>query len=627
LLAQKPLRHIPDRDATPKRLQRSLEMQNSLALYDVPNKLLIQTTPRAIPYRNGDNISLLTFYADGYNAEPAQPWELYSFREFPEMFKNNAELEKELKEGVRRNLEALRLKALDKKAHCKYLIANMNLLHIPYWARERFFKCYPSCNPKYIRRHFSEKGFKYPIHPCALSKEAEKLTVGMVDELFANLPLDGLILTIGDNSGNWQCYNDEHKHHKDFLKQSEENNNKEKNTKSTRTTAGAGPGGLYYPDMDYAEKAMLNIIKWVYAGMKKHREKPILLLRAWAGPGLFIGDDSRCNAFLEKVYKIVPKEDFFVVCKHASPPSMDYCWKPASYSPLFNHKSLQKFAILGWGEDQGAKSIVPVSIWYDWPDIIQRDIKWLSAHGMMGTPMGISFSGSRPEQELSHVAAGCLLRDPDLDLKALKKRWATYRFGEKAGAHVLAAIEYGPKILEKHTLYHKGEEQMDSLHFLSLDGKSHYRNQRAAPPWLKVVNQENYQELRERLDATAAAEAMLQEIKLAQKLRPEDEMIELYVRKAQATVYLANWFRDFHHAYLHRRMYFELKDKNRDASLEHVRQGLKLYKSALAELALYANTSPSFGVLGDMYNKMLKATNGWSDRMRKITDAEGEYHE
>ncbi|MCD4825551.1 MAG: hypothetical protein K8S55_13225, partial [Phycisphaerae bacterium] len=421
--------------------------------------------------------------------------------------------------------------------------------------------------------------------------------------------------TIGDNSGQWKCRNKEHKHYKEYLQRKKEG----KISGPKKHLAGAVERSYY--DMEYAEKAILNIIKWTYTGMKKHRKKPLLMLRAWSGPGLFLMSDSRRDAFVEKIYKIVPKEDFFVVSKHSAPPSWDYCWRPAAYSPIFNQKSVQKFAILGWGESQGSKSIVPVSIWYDCPDIIQRDIKKLAALGMT-VANGIGFGDSYPEQELTHVAGGCLLRDPDLNLDALKKRWAKYRYGEKAGAHVLAAIQYGPKILDKHTLYHEGREQMDSLHFLSVSGKTYYRQQRAVPPWLKTVNKGNYDKLRQRLDATADAEAMLKEIKAAQKLRPNDEMIEICARKAQATLHLAKWFRDFHHAYLHRRMYLELKDKDRDAALTHVREGLKLYKSAFVELDKYACTAPPFGMLGDFYNKMLKATKGWQKKLQDIASKE-----
>lgn len=612
LLTNEVLHHLPERDMTARRMWRSLHRVNSVTLYRIPKKLFIKETARAIKYRGGDNFGLGLFYADGYQA---QPWEYYSFREFPEMFKDDPGIKKKLQAGVRRNLNALREKIARKKKKYKCVIANANLIHLPYWARERFFKCYPDCNPRYMRQYLRKQGFdpKYPIHLCALSEEAEKLTVGMVDELFANVPLDGLMLTIGDNSGQWKCRNKEHKHYKEYL------NRRQKIKASRKKPSGVNAGAVdwHYYDMEYAEKAMLNIIKWTYTGMKKHRRKPLLMLRAWSGPGLFLMNESRRDAFVEKIYKIVPKEDFFIVSKHSAPPSWDYCWRPAAYSPIFSQKSVQKFAILGWGESQGSKSIVPVSIWYDCPDIIQRDIKKLAALGMM-VANGIGYGDSYPEQELTHVAGGCLLRDPQLDLDALKKRWAKYRYGKKAGAHVLAAIQYGPKVLEKHTLYHEGREQMDSIHFLSVSGKTRYRQQRAVPPWLKTVNKGNYAKLQQRLDATADAMAMLKEIKAAQKLRPNDEMIEICARKAQATVHLAGWFRDFHHAYLHRRMYFELKDKDRDAALTHVRQGLELYKSAFVELDKYACTSPPFGMLGDFYNKMLKATRGWQKKMQNI---------
>lgn len=590
---------LPEPHVTAKRLGRSLNMKNSLALYAFPRELLVKETPRAIPYRSGDNITLVTFHGEGYGIGPAKPWELYSFKEFPEMFMDDPELKKKALEGVSRNLAALREKTLKIKKTSRYAIANVNLIHVPFWAQEKLLRLHPDADPKYYRKRF----YKRPTHLCALSKEAEKLTIGMISELFANVPLDGLMLTMGDNTGYWQCVNPQHQHHKDWLKRVPDPRQRRK---------------MRY-DPIYSEQAFLNIVKWVYEGMKKHRKRPILLLRSWGGPGRVFKDDERRKNFLTRIN--IPAEDFFLTCKHSTPPSMDYCWKPASYAPIMA-KAVNKFAILGWGEDAGTKSMIPVTIWYDWPDIIQRDVKHLAALGVKGT-MGIDCSSSVPEQELSHLAVGCVLRDPDLDLAALKLRWAEFRFGKKAGAHVLAAIEYGPKIMEKHTLWHEGRGQMASIHFLSTTGRTHYRVRRAVPPWMKTVNGQNYRKLQERLNATDQAEAMLREIKAAQKLRPDDEMIELYVQKAQATVHLARWFRDYHHAYLHRMMYLNLKKKNRPAALKHIRQGMKLYESALKEVEKYAKVSPPYGILGFYYMIMHRETSRWFDKMRDLVVAEG----
>lgn len=591
---------LPEYHVTAKRLKRSLTMDNSLALYKMPLHLHVKPGQRAFRYRSGENFAMVDFRAEGRRA---RPWEYYSFEGWPkDVFGNDPEFEKKVKAGVRRNLAILREKTTKARNAGKFTIVNMNLMYIPRWASKSLRKLYPQAMGEV--NNF-----------CGVSPQAKKLLRCMVSEMFANVPLDGLQLTMGDNGGCWECNNPEHQHFKNFIKRVGDVE-KHKILMSGRKSK---TPRIY--DHEYAEQTFYNILTSAYEGMKQHRKKPILLVRLWGGFDRVMNDDARRDAFLARLYKIIPKEDLFLVCKHGAPPSSDYCWKPAGYSPLFCRPG-NTFAILGWGEDQKTKCPFPISIWYDWPNIIQRDLKFLRKQGCNGTMGAGGFGrGGYPEQELSHLATGSLLRDPDLDLDAFKKRWAKYRFGSKAGKHVLEAIEYGPKILEKHTLIHEGPGQYQSIHCMALNGLEWSRISRT-PSWLKTVDESNYRKLRKRLDATPQAKAMLREIKIAHKLRPNDEMIEYYCWKARATLHLANWFRNYHHAYLHFRMYQNLREKNRKMAIGHVKEALKLYESALIELEKYS-AGPPYGLLGCYCHEMRRETDAYVRMLSEIARKEG----
>ncbi|MCD4823654.1 MAG: hypothetical protein K8S55_03540 [Phycisphaerae bacterium] len=475
--------------------------------YKMPLHLVRKVGKAAIKYRGGDNVKNFTGWKTPY---------LAMLENIPGVYGGDEAYRKKIKEMIKANQQKLREKIIKAKSRGVELrMIFRSIIHVPKWASKNFFEAHPEAHPVYSRFRIAgikERKKRKKIRPaapylCPDHPLAMKILAAQIQEPLRAIPeINAVLIVIGDNGGSVSCGNPAHKHDK-------------------------FPGGYDEWEKDAAVRA----INTTYKAMKQANPKAVLIVRLWCQARFILHEYDK--------YKDRLPNDIIWGCKHSSPPAGDYCWNPTEYTPALK-KFSHIFSIFGWGENRGIKSGQPTAILYACPEIIQRDVKHFTDTGRLA--IASVYCSIFPEQELQALAAKSCAWNPNFDMQKLKEDWAKYRFGD-AGKHVLKALSYSPKALAKLTLYQTGQWASNSLQIANWNtSKGYYPQAKPTPKWIRYPDIKKLDWLEDRLDARDLIEKMILNLKKVQKMRPNDEMIRFYVRKAEQSLELARMFRGYH---------------------------------------------------------------------------------
>lgn len=490
--------------------------------YKMPLHLVRKVGKAAIKYRGGDNYKMFTSWRP-------TPY-LATLENIPGVYGGDPEYKKKIHKMIKDNQETLRKKILKgKKNGIELCMMARNIIHVPRWASKNFFRAHPEAHPVSSRPRIAgikerkkkrtiAKAAPYlcPDHPLAM-----KILKAQIQEPMRAIPeINAVIIVLGDNGGNVSCGNPKHKHDK-------------------------FPGGFDEWEKDAAVRA----INTVYKAMKEVNPKAVLIVRLWCQARFLLAE-------YEKYRHRLP-DDIIWGCKHSAPPAGDYCWNPQEYTPALK-KFSHIFSLFGWGENRGIKSGHPTAILYACPEIIQRDVKHFTDTGRLA--IASVYGSMFPEQELQALAAKSCVWNPNFDMQKLKEDWARYRFGD-AGKLVLKALSYSPKAMAKLTLYQKGQWATNSLQIARWNNsKGYYPQTKPTPKWMRNPDIEKLDWVENRLEARDLIEKMIINLKKAQNMRPNDEMIRFYVRKAEQSLEVARMFRGYHLGMVYYNLAYKAKD-------------------------------------------------------------------
>jgi hypothetical protein len=423
-------------------------------------------------------------------------------------------------------------------------VCNLNIL--AFWKehselRKIFLENNPEADSKFLG-FAAEDGVSSTI--CPESPVYLELVRSQAREIVKNCPsLDYLQLTIDDNGGYIRCANPAHDH-------AEYNSNSEIQIKKS-----------------------IELINAFYEAANEVR--PVkLLCRCWCATFWFTDED-----LWKRFGHMLPQKDFIISGKLNAPPVVD--WSPQS--PQLNPGIKlwkQGCYYCYWGETSGMKNNFPLHYLYVNPEQIVKDMRVVAKNNH--TAVIITQADNTITSELDSLTLRACSWNPDFDLAELKTKWAKLRF-DKAADKMLEALDKTPALLKKMTLYHEGYTSTGSLHLGVWGG---IRNAESffftpIPDWLAGVNEDNLEQVQARINPVPAAQKILETIKEAEKLEPENELLKLYLDQAQMSLQLAHFYKGYHSAFI----YYRLAGKTATDSGLHLKEAAEYIDKA--EKAMY----------------------------------------